>query len=185
VINTQKKYGGLTMKWLGLLTLVVLVGACGRDNKNDQNQVAQVPAYDGQNCVQYGGVNCQYGSYPPGWQAYPMNNGYYAGYNNCGYQQSCGYSYSNPYTYNSYAYFSACPYGTVAAYSSHYGLGCVQVYQQSYLSYYYHQPQVWAYYSYGGYYALQYCTVTATSCGVGTVCRSTTGAAWGFCSYSY
>lgn len=174
------------MKWFGILALALVLGACGRDGGDDRNQVAQVPAY-GQNCVQYGGQygnNCQFSTYPAGWQAYPTYNGYYAGYNYCGQNQTCAYSYTIQYPYNtSYPYFGACPAGTVAAYSAYYGLGCVQVYQQNYLSYYYNNASAWAYYSYGGYYALQYCTVTATACGYGTVCRAINGATYGFCGY--
>ncbi|MEQ1876987.1 MAG: hypothetical protein ABL958_10105 [Bdellovibrionia bacterium] len=166
------------MKWLGLLSLVLVLGACGNDGKNDRNQTAQVPAY-GANCVQNGGYGCQQGNYPGGMSAYPTQNGYYAGYYACNSAySSCGYSYNNNANY-----FSACGQGTVAAYSPYYGLVCVQAYQQ--ISYYYYRPQVFAYYSYGGYYALQYCTVAQTSCGVGTVCATAGGGAWGFCSYGY
>ncbi len=179
------------MKWFGILTLVFVLGACGRNDDN-RNQNAQVPAY-GANCVQNGGYGCTYGSYPAGWQAYLTQNGYYQGYNNCGPNQTCAYSYSSMPYQTTYPYFAGCPYGTVAAYSPNYGLGCVQVYaqQQSYTynynyNYYgnYFNGSAYSYYNYGGYNALYYCTVAATACGYGTVCRTAySGSAWGFCGY--
>ncbi len=165
------------MKLLGLLTIALLISACGKDSKNDNNQVAQVPAYGaGETCVQNGGYGCSYSNYPQGFTQYPTNNNYYAGYNyNCGAYQSCGYSYTS-----GVQYFSACPAGTVAAYSPYYGLGCVQAYQP--VNYYFGQSNYYAYYSYGGYYALTYCTTTMTACGTGQVCQ-TGGQVYGFCTY--
>jgi hypothetical protein len=169
------------MKCFRLLALALLIvfSACARDNDSSSNQtVAKVPEYQpgtygyGSYCLRNGGYGCSYNGYPSGFSGYPTySNGYYYGYN------------SGSYYYNT-NYYSACPYGTVAAYSPYYGLGCVQTngYQANY---YYASSQSYYYYSYGGYNALVYCTVSSASvCPSGTACVAYTyGAAYGFCRY--
>ncbi|MGE3972995.1 MAG: hypothetical protein AB7F59_00565 [Bdellovibrionales bacterium] len=102
------------------LALVLLCLGCGKD-KDQNKETAGVPQQRNSQCVQSGGYGCSWSSYPAGYSAYPVNNGYYAGY-----IPSQGYNNCN-----------ACPYGTTPIYDANWGLACVQIPQPQT---YYRQP---------------------------------------------